>query len=240
MPKELRPCERLLNLGCEALSGRELLSIILNTGIKGKNVSALSAELLEVLHRENNIPSIENLCKITGMGKRKACAVIAMLEFGRRRWASRGVIINNGSDIYNAIKHYADSRQEKLISMSLNGAHEVLETRVVTVGLVNRSLIHPREVFADILKDRASAVCIAHNHPSGTCLPSAEDDDATLTLEKAADLLGINFLDHIIFTKDNFYSYNQHGRLHVFGKIASIKSKEVVQKIVAPCVRCPT
>ncbi|GMO40147.1 MAG: DNA repair protein RadC [Termitinemataceae bacterium] len=223
IPKDMRPRQRLIALGREALSGKELLSIILNTGVKGKNVSVLAMELLAKLHSNNGIPTIEELCKISGMGETKACVIIAMLEFGRRRWANRGVIVNTGSDVFNLLRHYADSRQEKFISMSLNGAHEVLETRVVTIGLVNKTIIHPREVFADILQDRASAVCIAHNHPSGNCLPSDADDDVTQTMEKAADLLGIQFLDHIIFTKDNYYSYNKNGRLYKPAALAKTK-----------------
>jgi DNA repair protein RadC len=136
-----------------------------------------------------------------------------MLEFGRRKWGPAGVRIRHPEDIYKAIRHYADRRQECFICLSLNGAHEVLAIRIVTMGLVNRTIVHPREVFSDPILDRASAVAVAHNHPSGQPEPSEEDDDITQSLKAAADILGIRLLDHIIFTDAVYFSYRQAKRL---------------------------
>ncbi|MDR3356719.1 MAG: DNA repair protein RadC [Spirochaetaceae bacterium] len=213
LPENLRPRSRLLREGPAALSDRELLSILLNTGVKGKNVSLLADELRERLDANKDIPSVEELSAMTGIGESKASSIIAMLEFGRRRWGCRNVRVKCATDIFNLIRHYADSRQERFISVSLNGAHEVLAVRVVTVGLVNKSIIHPREVFADVISDRASAICIAHNHPSRMLKPSEQDDDVTLCLIKAARLLGISFIDHLIFTETDFYSYRAAGKI---------------------------
>lgn len=213
MPEELRPRERLVEKGAQALSDRELLAVLLNTGIKGKNVNILASELLEKLELKKAVPTVEDLCGMTGLGKSKASAVAAMLEFGRRYWGVRGVRINNSADIYKLVQHYADRRQERFICLSMNGAHEVLASRIVTVGLVNKTIVHPREVFADVIHDRASAVCVAHNHPSGLTEPSGADDDITRDLQKAAGILGIRFLDHIIFTEESYYSYSKNGRL---------------------------
>jgi DNA repair protein RadC len=135
-----------------------------------------------------------------------------MLEFGRRKWAG-GVRIKHPQDIFNLIRHYADRRQERFLCMSLNGAHEVIATRVVTIGLVNRTIVHPREVFADPLMDRASAVIVAHNHPSGQLSPSPEDDEITLRLKATAEILGFNFLDHVIFSDTAYFSYRQSNRI---------------------------
>jgi DNA repair protein RadC len=213
LPEEERPRERMLGAGPAALSDRDLLAIILNVGIQGKNVTVLAEELLELLDRTKDIPDIQDLSRMSGLGKSKACTVAAMLEFGRRKWGSGQVRIHHPRDIYSVIRHFADRRQERFICLSLNGAHEVLATRVVTLGLVNRTIVHPREVFADPLMDRASAVAVAHNHPSGKLDPSAEDDDITARLGEAADLLGINFLDHLIFSDTAWFSYRQSGRL---------------------------
>jgi DNA repair protein RadC len=213
LPKNLRPRERLLRDGPAALSDRELLAILLNTGIKGKNASVLAGELRERLDADKNIPSVKDLSVLTGIGESKACSIVAMLEFGRRRWGVRGARIKTAADVFPLIRHYADRRQEHFISLSLNGAHEVLAIRVVTVGLVNRSLVHPREVFADIIADRASAVCVAHNHPSGIARPSKQDDDVTERLIEASCILGINFLDHLIFTENEYYSYRHAGKI---------------------------
>jgi DNA repair protein RadC len=208
-----RPREKLISSGPSALSDHELLSILLNVGVKGKPVSVLAKELSERLDHEKGIPSIKTLSRLTGIGESKACAVVAMMEFGRRKWGAAGTRIRHPLDIFNTVRHYADRRQERFICISLNGAHEILAVRIVTVGLVNRTIVHPREVFADPIADRSCAVCCAHNHPSGELKPSPEDDDVTLTLLRAAEILGIRFLDHLIFSEASYFSYRQSGRL---------------------------
>jgi DNA repair protein RadC len=204
-----RPRERLLVMGPEALSDHELLAILLNTGIRGKNVTLLAKELLERLDRDKDIPPVKELARLAGVGATKACAVVAMLEYGRRRWGASGARFKHPQDIFTLIRHYADRKQERFICVSLNGVHEVLAVRVVTVGLVNRTIIHPREVFADAILDRAAAVIAAHNHPSGSLKPSSEDDDVTRTLVRAAEVLGIRFLDHVIFSETAYFSYRK-------------------------------
>jgi len=210
LPKEDRPREKLLRAGPDFLSDQELLSIILVSGVRSKNVTMLARELLLKLDKEKAIPSVKELSSLTGLGESKACIVVAMLEYGRRKWAG-GQRIMHPIDIFNHIRHYADRRQERFLSLSLNGAHEILATRIVTIGLVNRTIIHPREVFADPILDRASAIAVAHNHPSGNLRPSGEDNDITRRLNSAADILGINFLDHLIFSETAFYSFRQDG-----------------------------
>jgi DNA repair protein RadC len=211
--REGRPRERLLRSGPAALSDHELLAVLLNTGIKGKNVTALARELLGLLNRNHDIPSIRDLLALIGLGESKACAVSAMLEFGRRRWGAAGTRIKQPQDIYGLLRHHADRKQERFLCLSLNGAHEVLALRVVSIGLVNRTIVHPREVFADPIIDRAAAVIVAHNHPSGQLKPSPEDDEITRRLMAAADVLGLHFLDHMIFTDTAWYSYRQSGRM---------------------------
>jgi DNA repair protein RadC len=212
LPPSARPRERLCQFGPEALSDHELLAILLNTGIQGKDVFRLAGELLERLDRDRGIPSIKDLTMLTGLGEGKACTVVAMLEFGRRRWTA-GVRIRRPEDIHSLVRHYADRKQERFLCLSLNGAHEVLAIRVITVGLVNRTIVHPREVYAEAISDHAVAVIAAHNHPSGQLSPSPEDDEVTCRLRAAAGILGINFLDHVIFSKDSFFSYRQENRL---------------------------
>jgi DNA repair protein RadC len=211
--EDMRPRERLAREGHEALSDQELLAILLNTGVKGKNVYALAGDLLKRLDAEKAIPSVKELVSITGLGESKASAVVAMLEFGRRRWGLHGIRVKHPSDVYNLIRHYADHPQERFLCLSMNGAHEILKTRVVTIGLVNKAIVHPREVFSDVILDRASAALVAHNHPSGSAYPSGEDDATTRRLSRAAAVLGIHFLDHMIFTETAYFSYRQSGRL---------------------------
>jgi len=211
MPPAQRPRERLADKGPQALSDADLLAVLLNTGIRGKNVSELAGDLLDLLDRSRGIPSVEDLSRLSGMGTSKACAVAAMLEFGRRRWGVSGCVVRQPADIFSLVRHNADRKQERFLSVSLNGAHEVLAVRVVTVGLVNRTIVHPREVFADLIQDRAAAFAVAHNHPSGRLVPSPEDDEITDRLMKASHILGLHFLDHLIFSPSDFHSYRGNG-----------------------------
>jgi DNA repair protein RadC len=193
--------------GHEALSDQELLAVLLN------RAGRPAKELLERLNREKEIPTVQELSLATGIGASAACSVIAMLEFGRRRWGPAGTKVDHPRDVYRLISHYADRRQERFICLSLNGAHETLGVRLITLGLVNRTIVHPREVFADPIADRAAAVIVAHNHPSGELTPSPEDDEITRRLMIAAEILGLHFMDHLIFSETAFFSYRQSKKL---------------------------
>jgi DNA repair protein RadC len=213
LPLDERPREKLKARGPASLSDRELLAILLNTGIRGKNVIELAEELLGLLDGNKEIPSIQEISGLTGIGLSKACAVAAMLEFGRRRFGPFSACIKKPIDIFTQVRHFADRKQERFISLSLNGAHEVLAVRVVTIGLVNKTIVHPREVFADLIQDRAAAFCVAHNHPSGRLQSSPEDDEVTDRLQSAAVILGLQFVDHIIFSETNWWSFRENGKL---------------------------
>jgi DNA repair protein RadC len=209
----MRPRERLCRDGPSALSDKELIAILLNTGVKGKNVLELAADVIELLEKSHDTPSVKDISRLTGMGVAKSCVIAAMLEFGRRRWGICGVKVRHPTDVYPLIHHYADRRQERFIGISLNGAHEIIATRVITIGLINQTIAHPREVYADMIGDRANAAIVAHNHPSGTVTPSPEDDALTKRLYEAGKILGICLLDHLIFTESAYYSYAQDGKL---------------------------
>jgi DNA repair protein RadC len=213
LPSEMRPRERLCREGPAALADKDLLAILLNTGVKGKNVYELATDILELLEKKRDMPSVEEISLLSGMGIAKSCIIAAMLEFGRRRWGIRGTKIRNPGDLYPLIRHYADRRQEYFLGISLNGAHEVIAIRVITVGLVNKTIAHPREVFADMIADRANAAIVAHNHPSGSVKPSTNDNEVTARLTEAGKILGIFLLDHMIFTETAYYSYSQDGKL---------------------------
>ncbi|MDR2731308.1 MAG: DNA repair protein RadC [Treponema sp.] len=210
---DLRPREKLAAKGPSALSDKELLAILLNTGIRGKNVDELADDLLELLDGNNDIPPVTDISSLRGLGESKACTVAAMLEFGRRRYGAVSARIKQPSDIFTLVRHYADRKQERFISLSLSGAHEVLAVRIVTIGLVNKTIVHPREVFADLIQDRAAAFCVAHNHPSGRVESSPEDDEITERLQVVARILGLQFVDHLIFSETAFWSFRQHDRL---------------------------
>jgi len=194
-----RPREKLHARGAGALTDEELLAILLGSGSKKTPLHTLSKRVLEVMNERNGGLSFEHLHQVDGIGPAKATTLLAAMELARRRIRPEGVKITSPSDVLPLVSHLADKKQEHLVAVSLNGAHEVIATRIVTVGLVNCSQVHPREVFAEPITDRACAVIIAHNHPSGELTPSNEDIEVTKRLESAGDLLGIRLLDHLIF-----------------------------------------
>lgn len=213
LDKGERPREKLIQKGPQALSDAELLAIVLGSGSRQCDVMAMAGRMLPVIDRNGDNTSVEDLMTIQGVGEAKATLVLAALEFARRRIRPHGTKIAQPPDVFPLIRHLADRRQEHFIAISLNGAHEVIAVRTVSVGLVNRALVHPREVFADPITDRASAVIVAHNHPSGNLTPSQDDLAITRQLKAAGETLGIQLLDHIIFNQDNHYSLMESGHL---------------------------
>jgi DNA repair protein RadC len=205
--------ERLVREGPAALSDAELLAALLGTGMRGKGVHELAEEVLNLIDSPKGAPDSEMLARIAGIGGAKAAAVCAALELGRRLYGNRDKKISSPGDVWPIVSHWADRKQERFICCSLNGAHELIAARVVSVGLVNRTVVHPREVFADPITDRACAVIVAHNHPSGRLDPSPEDREITRRLKDAADTLGIALLDHLVFSGEGYFSFVEHGLL---------------------------
>lgn len=212
---ELLPREKLEHSGVKALSDRELVALLLGRGTKGHQVMKVSTEVLALLDRSGNEPPGQALQSIAGVGKAKAASVQAAFELARRRIRPEGVKVSVPTDILPLVGHLNDRRQEYFLSISLSGAHEVIAVRVVTIGLVDRATVHPREVFADVITDRASALVVAHNHPSGTLQPSREDEQVTAQIASAGEMLGIMLLDHVIFSKKGYYSFQEHGKIAV-------------------------
>ncbi len=207
IPKIDRPREKLQKKGAQALSDLELMAILIGSGAGNYDVLSISKHVLKILDSSDH----EDLQKVKGIGQAKASLILAALEFTRRRIHPKGFKISYSSDIFSIIKHYADRKQECFICISLNGANEVITSRVVAVGLINMNHIHPREVFADPLMDRASGIIVAHNHPIGDFTPSEDDIMITAKLKTAANTLGIELLDHIIFNKEGYYSFLERG-----------------------------
>ena len=213
IPKLDRPREKLQQKGAEGLSDLELMAILLGKGIKGHDVLTVADRILKALDGNKGQVNLEELQKIEGVGLAKATLIAAALEFARRRIRPEGLKISFPADVLPLIQHYADRKQEHFICISINGANEVIASRVVSVGLVNRTQVHPREVFADPITDRASAIIVAHNHPVGTLTPSNEDSEITKQLKSAGETLGIRLLDHIIFNHKGHYSFLENGEL---------------------------
>jgi len=209
LPKNERPREKLLEKGARHLSDEELLAVILGKGTRKLDVLALAKKIVRIIDEKGIELEGVKLQEIEGIGAAKSALIAAAFEFVRRRIKPEGLKIKHAEDVLPLVQHYADRRQEHFIVVSLNGANEVLNVRVVTKGLVNRTQVHPREVFADVIADRACAVILAHNHTSSNLEPSDEDLAVTERLKAAGKILGIQVLDHLIF--------NQKGVFSIFG-----------------------
>lgn len=213
IPKHDRPREKLLAKGAEALSDQELLAVLLGKGSAQMDVMTLAAKLARVLDEKGLGVRVEDLTGFDGVGEAKATLLLAAIEFARRRIKPEGLKISTPADVLPLIRHFADRKQEHFLAVTINGANEVLQVRVVSIGLIDRSPVHPREVFADALTDRASGIIVAHNHPAGSLEPSPSDINATKQIKQAGEIVGIELLDHIIFNRKGYYSFLEEGSL---------------------------
>ncbi len=213
IPEQDRPREKLLRKGAAALSDQELLAVLLGKGAPGMDVMTLAGKLVKVIDEKGLGVRAGDLHEFDGVGDAKATLVLAALEFARRRIKPEGAKIETPADLLPHVRHYADRKQEHFLCSSINGANEILNIRVVSIGLIDRTPVHPREVFADALTDRASAIIVAHNHPTGSLEPSASDVDVTTQLKAAGIVMGIALLDHIIFNRIGYFSFLEAGRL---------------------------
>jgi DNA repair protein RadC len=213
LPDFDRPREKLIRKGPEALSDIELIAIIIGKGVPGKDVFQIANEISKTLKNDLSHLTYENLLNIEGVGSAKACQLMASFELARRYLIKETVKIASPTDILPLVSNIADKKQEYFVCVSLNGAGEVVGNRVITVGLLDHSLVHPREVFADAITDRAASVILVHNHPSGILEPSKQDVIMTKQLVEAGSVLGIKVLDHLIVSKKGYLSMNEKGLL---------------------------
>jgi len=213
IPKHDRPREKLLAKGAEALSDQELLAVLLGKGTAQMDVMTLAAKLVRVIDEKGLSVRADDLTGFEGVGEAKATLILAAIEFARRRIKPAGMKIETPADVLPLIRHYADRKQEHFLAVTINGANEVLNVRVISIGLIDRSPVHPREVFADAVAERASGIIVAHNHPAGGLEPSPADIEATKQLKGAGQIVGIELLDHIIFNRVDYFSFLESGRL---------------------------
>jgi len=202
-----KPREKLLQKGSKNLKDYELVAILLGSGIKGKDVIKLSKEIVKLFEDDFSTLDLNKLLDIHGLGVAKASQIISAIELSKRYLIKQNKKITHASDIYEELKEYRDKTQEYFLTLYLDGANHLCETRVITIGTLNQSLVHPREVFAPAVENRCASIIVAHNHPSGILQPSHEDIEVTKRLKESGKLLGIELLDHVILTKDGYVSF---------------------------------
>ena len=217
IPAENRPRERLQNLGAKALSEAELLAIILQKGTRNENVIDISNRLIARYGIEKlPLLSLKELQAINGIGPAKAMQITALFELGKRcSGISNGSkTITSAKDVYDyAAPKLQNSDREQFIVLLLDTKNRVVKSETISIGTLNASLVHPREIFKSAIRESANAIILVHNHPSGDPAPSNEDEIVTSAIKEAGKLLNIPVLDHVIIGRNNYYSFAKEGKL---------------------------
>ncbi len=204
----IRPIELLKNRGSKGLSDYDLVALIIGSS-SNKPLHSICSNVIELINTQKENLTIKMIQDKTGLPINKASSIIAALELGRRKCDKSNKVIVGPESLYLNLLHWANADQEHFIVANINGANELTDINVITIGLLNKTLVHPREVFKKAIESKSAAIIIAHNHPSGTLYPSTEDIRITKRLVKSGDILGIPVLDHIVFTSKGFFSFRQ-------------------------------
>ncbi|MBI2151434.1 DNA repair protein RadC [Candidatus Woesearchaeota archaeon] len=213
MSSEERPRERLEKCGAEALSAAELLALILKSGTKKENVLVLANRLLSKYGLEKLAQSsLRELEQEHGIGKAKACQLMAVFELWRRipNYKVEKPKISCAREVAEIyLPKLKEVKEERFYALYLNTKNKIVAEEMVSLGTINSSIVHPREIFHGAVKHLANAVIVLHNHPSGEVQPSAEDLEVTEKLQEAGETLGIPLLDHLIIGKDAWWSWKE-------------------------------
>ena len=208
-----KPREKLIKKGANALKDYELLAILLGSGVQGKDVIKLSQEIIKLFEDDFENLNLEKLLCIHGLGQAKASQILSSIELSRRYLIKQNKKITSAKDVYEELKEYHNKKQEYFLALYLDGANHLIQTKIITIGILNQSLVHPREVFSYAIEKRCASIIVAHNHPSGILEASNEDINVTKRLKESGKILGIELLDHLIITNDGFVSLKEEGVL---------------------------
>ncbi|MDR3571808.1 MAG: DNA repair protein RadC [Candidatus Pacebacteria bacterium] len=211
LPPDQKPREKMLALGSSALSVSELIAVIIGTGTKKEDVRAMSERILREYGERSLVGNVnaETLSKDLDIPLGKALQIAASAELGRRFFQKNELgiaTVRTSQDAYEYLKDMRDLSKEHLRGLYLNNQHKVIHDEVISIGTIDTNIVHPREVFKPALEYSAVAVILAHNHPSGSLEPSNADIEITKQLVQSGKIMGIQLLDHIIVTKDDYAS----------------------------------
>ena len=220
LPLKERPRERLMEYGKENLSNEELLSIILKTGNGKLSVKEVSNNVLNYFNGINNLKDAtkEQLQQIKGIGLVQALTLLSVVELGKRIYMndnfSDKLLLTSSNNIYNYMKYQLyDKKQEYFYCLYVNQRKELIERKLLFMGTLNRSVVHPREVFKNAYLCSASGIICVHNHPSGNVNPSREDIRLTNSLVELGQVNGIPIIDHVIIGDNDYYSFYEDGKI---------------------------
>lgn len=214
IPSENRPRERLEKQGPKALSDAELLAIILKTGTKQENVIDVSNRLISKYGiGKLSGCSLKELQEIKGIGRAKACQIVALFEFNKRHNLAKqnGRPIKSSKDVFEyCLPKLSGADKEHFMVLHLDAKNKIVKDEIISVGALTGTIAHPREVFKSAIKESAHSVILVHNHPSGDPTPSDEDKIVTERLFEAGELLGIKVLDHVIIGTAAWYGFKDN------------------------------
>jgi len=196
-----RPREKLLSRGVKVLSNEELLQVIIGSGVKGHDVVSISKDITKLLEEKSGCIDMNDLRDIKGISTATASKLVASLEVASRFIVS-GTRISDINDVAMVLLDIRKNPQEHFILLTLDGANNLINRHTISIGTLNASMVHPRDVFSRALSDNAGSIVVAHNHPSGSTEPSEADLEVTRRLKEAGKIIGINLRHHIILTKD--------------------------------------
>lgn len=210
MPRVKKPRERLIEKGPEALKDSELLAILLGSGYKGKNVLEVAKQILSSHSPEKLVNiSFDKLRKLKGIGQAKACLIKAAFELSKRALKVEEdilPIIKTPKDVLNAVANIRRNKKENFVVLYLNARNQVIHKETISIGSLNASIVHPREVFQPAVSKLAASIILAHNHPSGDTTPSDDDIQLTKRMVKAGEIMGIEVLDHVVVSEKEYLS----------------------------------
>jgi len=214
IPKVDRPREKLIKSGAKFLKDYELLAILLGTGTKGKNVLEVAQDILSNYPKKKLLGlDFAQFKKINGIGPAKATQILAAFEFASRvievDSSSTLPVVQTTKDIIAQISFLREHKKENFVVLYLNSRNELLNKETISVGTLNASLVHPREVFEPASRIFAAQIILAHNHPSGDSGPSEDDLDLTKRMVEAGKILGIEVIDHVIISNLNSFSFKE-------------------------------
>lgn len=213
LAKHEMPREKMLEKGVECLRDYELMAVLLRTGLKGKNVLEISKEILKKFPTKKLLAlDLENLSKIKGIGTGKACLLLAAFELTKRALEVEDnnlPVISSAKDAVAQLQELRTAKKEHFVVLYLNARNQLICKEIISVGTLNANLVHPREVFKPGIDYLAASIIIAHNHPSGGVEPSDNDLTTTGRLKEAGIIMGIEVIDHIILTKNSFFSLKE-------------------------------
>jgi DNA repair protein RadC len=218
LPVEERPYEKMISLGASKLTNEELISILIKSGTKNYSAKELATILLKNI---NNISDLNNisykeLIQISGIGIKKSCVLLAAIELGKRVNGYTPSIISKKLNSSQIVFEYyrnllKDTKQEHFYCVYLDNSKKIIYEKLLFLGTINYSVVHPREIFKEAYRYSASAILCVHNHPSNNLFPSPEDLKITRNIKEVGELLGIKVLDHIIIGKNSYYSFLENG-----------------------------